>query len=208
MSPLIFLLKKKDVSLDLSGLSTFQEDDYVRVRVYKKEEIIGEVTGKIIQTDWDKKDIKISFPKLYLRKSCVKPKSRGQSFPFVLDSCLKKEESYTSYDATLDKSPSDFVGRRIHKRLQELQEPDRNDLERILKEPPEVCDPPYGWSDKCRECAEFFKKDLKESQAKALDNLLSSRVFPPQGPPGTGKTQTTAAAILMYALCVLYHFPL
>jgi hypothetical protein len=269
--------EKKDVSLDLSGLSSFQENDYVRVRVYKKEEIIGELTAQIVQIDWDKKDIKISFPKSYLRESCDKykyqrqpldkQKSQGQSsdkhksrkqlFPFVLDSCLKNEESYTSCYATLDKSPSDFVGRNVHKRLKALQErpkklqkrlkklqgrlkklqkrlkklqgPNRDKLEGILreleetskelreleetskelkgilKEPPEACDPLPDWINICRKCAEFLKKEdyLNESQAKALDNLLSSRIFLLQGPPGTGKTQTTAVAILMYALCVL-----
>jgi DNA polymerase III delta prime subunit len=215
----------KDISLDLSGLSTFQEDDYVRVCVYKEEKNIGEFTGKIVQIDWDKKDIRISFYKYYLRESCDKyksrrrpfdkqksqeqspnkHKSRGQSFPFVLDSCLKKEESYTSCYATLDKSPSDFVGRRVHERLQELRGSSGNDLKGILVKPPEVCNPPCVWIDKCREYAEFLKKKkaLNESQAKALDNLLSSRIFLLQGPPGTGKTQTTAVAILMYALSVL-----
>jgi hypothetical protein len=186
------------VPADLSELATFQEKDYVSVRVYeeienegkKKRRIIYQFTGKIIQLDWNEKDIKIR---------CID--SRPE-LPFVLGS-YSKEVSNPSYRATLDKSPSDFVGRRVHKRLKELQGPDRDNLKRILVEPPEVCNTPCFWIDKCLEYAEFLKKKLDESQAKALDNLLSSRVFLLQGPPGTGKTQTTAAAILMYALCVL-----
>jgi len=196
------------VPADLSGLATFQEKDYVRVRVYeeienegkKKRRIICQFTGKIIRLDWDGKKINIK---------AIHRKYR-QKLPFVLHSYLE-EVSNPSY-ATLDKSPSDFVGLKVHKRLKKLQKPDRDDLKeirddlkRILMEPPEVCDPPRDWIDICRECAEFLKKEkyLEESQAKALDNLLSSRIFLLQGPPGTGKTQTTAVAILMYALCVL-----
>jgi len=187
------------VPADLSGLATFQEKDYVRVRVYeeienegkKKRRIICQFTGKIIRLDWDRKKIKINF-----RNSRQKP-------PFVLRSYLK-EVSNPSY-ATLDKSPSDFVGQKVHERLKKLQGQDRDVLKRILMEPPEACDPPRDWIDICREYAEFLKEGngLNESQAKALDNLLSSRIFLLQGPPGTGKTQTTAVAILMYALCVL-----
>jgi len=189
------------VPADLSGLATFQEKDYVRVRVYeeienegkKKRRIICQFTGKIIRLDWDRKKIKIK----------ASSRNYRQKLPFVLHSYLK-EVSNPSY-ATLDKSPSDFVGQRVHERLKELRGSNGNDLKRMLMEPPEACNPPRDWIDICRECAEFLKKEeyLNESQAKALDNLLSSRIFLLQGPPGTGKTQTTAVAILMYALSVL-----
>jgi len=180
-----------DVPADLSGLSSFQEKDYVRVYVKGVGETY-EFTGEITQLDWNEKDIKIR---------CIYSQSER---PFVLHGYFKELSNPSDY-ATLDKSPSDLVGLKVYKRLKELQGPDGNDLKEILVEPPEACDPPPDWIKICRQCAEFLKKEkyLNESQAKALDNLLSSRIFLLQGPPGTGKTQTTAVAILLYALCVL-----
>ena len=123
---------------------------------------------------------------------------------FVLPSRAWSEEDIPYSRATLEESPTDYVGGKVEDRLHsafgryvyQWFDPQRAD---ILAQSP-LTDADREKYARFLEQLDLGRGPLAADQRQAVLDGLSSRIQLLQGPPGTGKTQTTTIAALLRIL--------
>lgn len=195
-------LQGYDISLhSLSARSTIAQDSWVRVSRCSNEpdrgQTIGQLTraGKncrVLGIDWESGEVRLAA--MYMQAS-----------RYIFPSYVDREAGEVFDYATIDESPSDFVGGKVERRLRS------GDGSHVYQwfdpENPQVPEqtPITGTAkDRFRELLEGLElpsgNSLVHNQISAIVDGLDARVQLLQGPPGTGKTTTTAIAVLLRIL--------
>ncbi|RTI01683.1 hypothetical protein CSW23_02820 [Thermus scotoductus] len=186
---------------DLEAQFTLGPGDFVRVATAENSEkpqnlkdiLFSGFTAILKELDWTRGKVKLA------------PVFSRNRDHYVLQS-QQPQEGWTL--ATMDPSPSDYVGLRVDAVLTSLL-----NGEKVAKELGRWFDPQHPQIPPVQEDSALIEKAkrvlqaldgvLNESQKEAILEGLRHRVQILQGPPGTGKTQTTAVALLLWAQFLL-----
>jgi len=179
---------------DLAVHSTMQEGSFVRVTALSGgpgepqtgRELFGGSTASVKALDWETGRVELG----------VIPGSRGG---FIIPSRAWTPDAEPLPAATLDASPTDYVGNRVEKRLAT----GLGDHACCWFDPTGAEIPtrePLAAAERARYRRLVGAVGLASDQVEAVVAGLDATVQLLQGPPGTGKTQTTAVALLLRVL--------
>ena len=192
---------------DLAGICSYGPGDFVRLTPHwgspNESQRIGAFlwrgsTCTIVELDWETGRVELDV--LPMKSSLYHLGSWGRG-DWPDDSKPSKGGVRSIPHATLDESPSEFVGNRVERRLNAGL---GHHVDAWLdpldpRTPPQV---PLSSHERqrLRELLESIRIGVGDpydvSQIDAVLDGLDSRIQALQGPPGTGKTTTTALAIL------------